>query len=485
MGPRTSALSSSITTCTRPHADLTAATDDLRHRLTAVVGLTEPDAATVAAPLVRLAVIFGNRPFTLLEQARDELRVDRPAFRRLLDIFSQVPELRTAVESGPAGKYWRNTVLPLERRCAVEAALRHEPVFPRIVGLYPGLTCMFRCHFCVRVTGARYEASLLDSGTALLASVIDELPRDNPDATYLSGGLEPLTNPKVGTLASRAAARGQRVTIYTNAFALTDQTLRHQPGLWDLHAVRVSLYGLDDEEYEATTGKRKAFERVRANLRHFQKLRAERGSPVRLGMTYLVLPGRAARLLDLVDFIADLNEAAPDRPIDFLNVREDYSSRPDGALSPDERAELRDSLGRFEARALDRAPTLSIDFGYALESMRMGMDAEMIRIRPETMRPSAHPQIAVQVDLRGDVYLYREAGFPDLAGADRYIAGRIGPDTSLAEVVRNFVASGRRIAAQPGDEYFMDGFDQAVTARLNQLTTDRADGWGDARGFLR
>lgn len=59
------------------------------------------------------------------------------------------------------------------------------------------------------------------------------------------------------------------------------------------------------------------------------------------------------------------------------------------------------------------------------------------------------------------------------------------PDTSLTEVVRDFVERGGQVAPHDGDEYFMDGFDQVVTARLNQLERDTADGWEDVRGFLR
>jgi dTDP-4-amino-4,6-dideoxy-D-glucose ammonia-lyase len=101
------------------------------------------------------------------------------------------------------------------------------------------------------------------------------------------------------------------------------------------------------------------------------------------------------------------------------------------------------------------------------------------------MRPTAHPQVAVQVDLLGDVYLYREAGFPDLDGAHRYIAGRVTSDHSLHDVLREFVESGREVEPAPGDEYFLDGFDQSVTARLNQLDQDVADGWGRFRGLVR
>jgi dTDP-4-amino-4,6-dideoxy-D-glucose ammonia-lyase len=474
-----------VTRCATPDSDLAAAEEALRHHV-AGTGLVLPaQTSTVARQLVTLARIYGNTPFAPLEKARLELGTDRSEFDRLLEMFNRIPALRTAVENGPSGRYWTNTVLGLEKEGVFSSVLNNEPAFPYLVGLYPGPTCMFRCHFCVRVTGARYQASALADGNEMFASVIDEVPAHHRDAMYISGGLEPLTNPGLGTLVSRAAERGFRITLYTNSFALTEGKLKSDPGLWNLHAVRTSLYGLNDAEYTATTGKQGSFTRVRANLKRFQRLRAERAEPVRLGLSYIVLPGRAARLVELVDFVAELNEAAPDRPLDFVTLREDYSGRPDGRLSTDERAELQTELNRFREKAADRTPTLHVDYGYALHGLMTGVDAQLVRIRPETMRPTAHPQVSVQVDLLGDVYLYREAAFPGLQGADRYRIGTVEPGTTLTNVVEAFVTDGKPVVPEAGDEYFLDGFDQVVTARLNQLEADIADGWGERRGFLR
>lgn len=466
-----------LATCSLPDSDPRAAVEALRSR----AAVTDTD----AVHLVELARVFGGAPFTTLEDARCGLGVDRVSFARLIARFHEIPELRAAVERGPAGQYWSKTILPLERRGVLDAVLENRVVPPASVGLYPGPTCMFRCHFCVRVTGARYEASELAPGNERLASVIEEMPTDDPEALYVSGGLEPLTNPGLGELVCLASGRGLRITMYSNAFSLTPATLKRQPGLWDLGAVRVSLYGLNDQEYEETTGKANAFTRVRDNLRRFQALRSERGSTTRLGLNYLILPGRANRLPALIDYIADLDAAAPGRPVDFLTLRQDYSGRDDGMLAEQERARLQEELHRFAALAAERTPHLKVDYGYALHGLMSGVDAVLPRITPETMRPTAHLQAAAQVDIRGDVYLYREAGFPDLSGADRYIAGRIGSGAGLVDVVSDFVSSGRRVVPRPGDEYFMDGYDQVVTARLNQIESDLASGWGDVRGFLR
>jgi dTDP-4-amino-4,6-dideoxy-D-glucose ammonia-lyase len=466
----------------RPGVDHHTARDLVAERLRS---MGEDGVEAKAAHLAALVSHYGAHPFTPLEQMRQRLGLDRDEFAAVLEVFDRVPELALAVEHGPAGKYWSNTIKPLNEAGALDAAVERRFAFPVSVGLYPGPTCMFRCHFCVRVTGARYAADSLTPGNEVLASVIDEVPNDGRTTMYMSGGLEPLTNPGLGELITRAANRGLDLTMYTNSFALTDATLSRQPGVWDLGALRTSLYGLNDEEYEETTTKKGAFSRVKANLQRFMHQRQERGSDLRLGFNHIILPGRTGRLIDLVDFIAELNESSPDRPLDFVTVREDYSGRDDGRLDEQERDELLHGLDAFVEYAERHTPGMTIDLGYALESLRRGVDAELLRIRPDTMRPTAHPQVAVQVDLLGDVYLYREAGFPDLDGAHRYIAGRVTSDHSLHDVLREFVESGREVEPAPGDEYFLDGFDQSVTARLNQLDQDVADGWGRFRGLVR
>lgn len=472
----------SVLDVARPDVDQQVASRLIAERLRA---LCEEGVEDKAAHLAAIVSHYGAHPFTPLEQTRQQLGLDREAFAEVLQLFDSVPELARAVEQGPAGKYWSNTIKPLNAAGALDAAVERRFAFPVSVGLYPGPTCMFRCHFCVRVTGARYAADALSPGNEILAAVIDEVPNDGGTTMYMSGGLEPLTNPGVGELITQAAARGLDLTMYSNSFALTDATLSRQPGVWDLGALRTSLYGLNDEEYEQTTTKKGAFSRVKANVQRFMHQRQERGSDIRLGFNHIILPGRTGRLIDLVDFIAELNESSPDRPLDFVTVREDYSGREDGRLDEREREELLHGLDAFVEYARRHTPDMMIDLGYALESLRRGVDAQLLRIRPGTMRPTAHPQVAVQVDLLGDVYLYREAGFPDLKGADRYIAGRVTADHSLHDVLREFVESGREVQPVPGDEYFLDGFDQSVTARLNQLDQDVADGWGRFRGLVR
>ncbi len=440
----------------------------------------------VARELASIAVQMADSPFTPLEELRARLGRDRASFASLLRVFLDAAPLAVPLLEGRSAKYWRNTLLPMEAAGVFDAVLDGRPRHPYRVGLYPGPNCMFHCTFCARIEGERYEHAEIAVGEDLLGQVIDEAPADDPATFYISGGLEPLTNPALGRLVARAAARGFAPTLYSNGFALTERTLAKQRGLWNLLAIRISLYGLDEDEYRMTTRRTGGFDRVRANMARFLEMRRERGSDVRVGTNYVVLPGRAYRLPLLIDHIARINDAAPDRPIDYLTLREDYSGRDGGRLPDEERDHIRAALGALEERAAQLTPTLDIDYGYALQGIRRGGSATLPYSSPELMRGRGYPQASVVVDLRGDVYLYREAAFPGLPHATRYVIGRVAPGRGLEKIVSDFLADPeRRVSPVAGDEFFLDAFDQVVTARLRQLHADVGAGWSAHRGLLR
>src|SRR5690606_25737972 len=99
---------SAVEGVTLPDADRTTAIAALTQQLAELTGEPSGSVRERARDLVWLAVRYGHHPFTTLEQARAQLGLDRAEFRSLLELFDRVPALRTAVERGPAGKYWTN-----------------------------------------------------------------------------------------------------------------------------------------------------------------------------------------------------------------------------------------------------------------------------------------------------------------------------------------------------------------------------------------
>ena len=77
------------------------------------------------------------------------------------------------------------------------------------------------------------------------------------------------------------------------------------------------------------------------------------------------------------------------------------------------------------------------------------------------------------VDLYGDVFLYREAGFLNRNGNEKFIIGRIDNKTSFRQVIENFLNNSDGIKSETNDIRFMDPFDHVMTSLINQAEDDK------------
>ena len=81
--------------------------------------------------------------------------------------------------------------------------------------------------FCGRNYKAKYERSSLDDGIEKYMKLIDEAPIDDKYRFYISGGLEPLTNPKLREIINKLKNKILKFTLY-NAFMLSEKYLNKQ-----------------------------------------------------------------------------------------------------------------------------------------------------------------------------------------------------------------------------------------------------------------
>jgi len=86
------------------------------------------------------------------------------------------------------------------------------------------------------------------------------------------------------------------------------------------------------------------------------------------------------------------------------------------------------------------------------------------------------PQINVVVDLYGDVYLWKEAGFLDRPGVKRYIAGNLIKDGSMETIISRFIKKRPEIIIKDSDRDYLDAWDH-VTAKL-VVQSQRDDNFG-------
>lgn len=390
---------------------------------------------------------------------------------------------RLMIHDGVARQYW-STILPLVETGSIDAVLSNRYQFPLRVGIYAAVWCMFSCTFCGRMENpdARYAARDVEPGNQLFDEVFAAMPR-GVSTLSLGGGLEPLTNPRLDDVIRSAKRHGHKVPLVTNGYMLTPLHVKRHPALWDVDVLRISLYGADEAAYQAVTKKRGAFQIVKDNLIEFLKERRRRGAGPRVGFNFIVLVNTTPDVLRVLDLIAEINDAVGEQAVDFLTLREDFSNREGDGLTMDERQRLVDIFEAFKQQQRRACPRLSVDYGYALYPLSEGLASTgLAMVGHDRMLPKAYPQVSVALDLLGDVYLYRDAAFPNRPGADRYKIGTIAPNRSLEAIVREFIDRGSEIDPRPNDTWLMDAFDHVVTNVIWQARADAAAGIPFAAG---
>ena len=191
-----------------------------------------------------------------------------------------------------------------------------------------------------------------------------------------------------------------------------------------------------------------------------------------------------------VDYINDINSQVDNgRGVDFLTLREDFGSvteinddvdkqvegrkyHLEGLMTDEQREELIDVFREFNERKDKECPDMHVDFGYAMVALGDGvLGKPLARVSGEQMRKSGYPQMSVAIDSSGDLFLYREAGFLDRPGNQKFTAGRIG-DKSIEGTLQDFVNDRVEVDRKESDCRFMDSYDHLMTLLVNQTESD-------------
>ena len=170
--------------------------------------------------------ILSKNPLTDYSEIIKKLEITLEELKELnliiqdIDYFQQL-----IINNGVGTKYWKNMIIPLINSKSITNFLNKEYSYPFKVGIYPGISCMYECSFCGRNYDARYKRDSLDKGIELYKALIDEAPRDDKNRFYISGGLEPFTNPKLNQIISHLKNNNFNSSMYTNGYMLTSKYL--------------------------------------------------------------------------------------------------------------------------------------------------------------------------------------------------------------------------------------------------------------------
>ena len=419
--------------------------------------------------------LFSDSPFITQEEISKKMNLTK---QQLIQYNKKILDSDWAqnyiINSGSGKKYWKNTVIPAIINGKTNAVINEEYEYPDRIGFCPGLSCQFFCTFCGRNYSAAYEKEFGDKGYEIFKQIIDETPNESDNNPYhITGGLEPLTFPRIGDMVSYGAKKGFPMEMKTNGFSLTPSFLEKQQGMLDLSVLRISLYGVNQESTLQVTKNPAGFERVKNNIINFLKLKTK----IKLGLNYVILHNNLEDVLLLLDYIEEVNSKS-DNQVNFLTLREDFSPEAND-LSTDERKRLSEIFKEIDERLknknLDR---LHIDYGYALESIKQNRKSlePLKRIEYKDMRKKMFPQISIMIDPKGDVYGYPEATFLDKDGSERYCIGRVSKETSLEKVIREFIKKPEGVESLPLDISYLDAYDHIITILLNQADSDKKFG---------
>ena len=419
--------------------------------------------------------LFSDSPFLTQEEISLKLNITKD---QLKEYNKKILELEWAqeyiVNSGIGKKYWNNTVIPAIINGKANAVINEEYAYPDRIGFCPGLSCQFFCTFCGRNYSAAYEREFGNKGYETFKQIIDETPEKlNNNPYHITGGLEPLTFPRIGDIVSYGAEKGFPMEMKTNGFSLTSEFIVKQPGILDLSVLRISLYGVNQESTLEVTKNPKGFEKVKNNIINFLKLKTK----IKFGLNYVILHNNLNDVLLLLDYIEDVNSES-DNQVDFLTLREDFSPEAQD-LSTDEREKLLNIFKEIDNRLKNKnLNKLHIDYGYALESIKQNRKSleSLKRIDHQEMRQKMFPQISIMIDPKGDVYGYHEATFLDKEGSDRYCIGQVSKNKSLEQVVKEFIKKPEGVEALPMDISYLDAYDHIITILLNQADSDKKFG---------
>ena len=431
---------------------------------------------------------LSEMPWTTQKDLLEELNISKDELIELNkviynnDFFQQL-----IVKEGLGRKYW-NTMIPYIKNGVNEKVVNYEYQYPFRLALFPGLSCMYYCGFCGRNQKAKYKGSVTKEGNQRFKDIISSMPKYS--TLSISGGLEPLTNSGLGDIISHAKSEGHRVPLITNGHMLTPKYLEKNPGLWDLDSLRISLYGTNEESTYFVTRNKKAYHMVKSNVVEFLKLRNEMNPKLKFGFNYIILPENIDTILQLLDYINDINSKVDNgRGVDFLTLREDFGSvteinddvdksvegrkyHLDGFMTDEQREHLIDVFHEFNKRKDKMCPDMHVDFGYAMVALGDGvLGKPLARVSGEQMRKSGYPQMSVAIDSLGDIFLYREAGFLDRPGNQKFVAGRIG-EKSLEDTLKDFISNEVQVDRKESDSRFMDSYDHLMTLLVNQTESD-------------
>ena len=93
-----------------------------------------------------------SKPLVNYDEISSNINIkDKKILHLLFKIIRNINSFQDIIiKKGLGTKYYKNLIIPLIKSKSIENFLNKKYSFPFRVGLFPGLSCMFKCSFCGR-----------------------------------------------------------------------------------------------------------------------------------------------------------------------------------------------------------------------------------------------------------------------------------------------------------------------------------------------
>ena len=446
----------------------------------------------IVEKIIKIVELVTSNPLINHQELCSKINIkDRQILKLLFKIIKNINSFQEIIiKKGLGTKYYKNLIIPLIKSNSIEDFLNKKYSYPFRVGLFPGLSCMFKCSFCGRNYDAVYKRDYGEKGIQIFKNIIDEAPNNDPSRFFISGGLEPLTNPKISELIDYLKFKKFNASMYTNGYMMTPKFMEKNPAIFDLDSLRISFYGIDDNKTFNVTKKKQAFKIVTNNIINYLKLKEKKNSKTSFGINFVILQNGSKDIIDLFSLISKINFEVGNNKnnFNFVTLREDFRIL-GNRLSEKERVDLSKNI-KIVTEMIKNDKYLSnihVDYGFALEPIRNGYIGDKFEnnfASKKDLEILGVPQARVVVDLYGDIYLFGESGFLDRPGVKRYILGNLFEKKTMSNVVKDFINRQKKIEIFEDDRDFLDAWDHIAIKLAQQQKQNKEFGILPTQGFL-
>jgi len=384
-----------------------------------LAGSSKDSAALAAAVADEIAA----RPFLTSSEVCRRFTISRQTLKDIYRIIRASSEARAKFDSSPF-LYLIKTIEFLSRDWprTLQIVRGEHPQRPyETLELFISGTCNVNCVFCYRRDRDYGDQRILS--TAEFVSIVNEFADLGGTTLDVSGGLEPLLSPAIGSVLRTGLQRRLQINLYTIGNALHSAKLADV--LPHLSKIRVSLNAHDRESYRQMMGVDQ-FDRVVANLRALIQTRANCGTAVKIGISYVVTPGNFGNIPNMVNVAMSLG-------VDFLDLRS-ASAPAISNYTPCQRAELCEILATVrQGQAHFKYGRLKISIADTFGIITSPESEPLPQVEPDLVSVLVHYRVTVTP--AGKVVPLNILGQPTHED-DRFVLGTVGENKPLAPAIK-------------------------------------------------